>query len=116
MDLERLAKPFLKDLVPYKPGKPIEQLQREKGIAVTPAKLASNENPYPPHAKVREALVKAIDEVNRYPESGAPDLTRKLAGYLSVSPSEIFVGNGTNEIIDLLVRAYVGPGSRSTSS
>ena len=107
MDLDRLAKPFLKDLTPYKPGKPIEQLQRERGITVSPAKLASNENPYAPHRKIRDALVAAIDDVNRYPESGAPGLTDKLAGLLRVSRSEIFIGNGTNEIIDLLVRAYV---------
>jgi histidinol-phosphate aminotransferase len=116
MDLERLAKPFLKDLVPYKPGKPIEQLQREKGISIAPAKLASNENPYPPHPRVREALISAIEEINRYPESGAPDLTEKLAELLSVPPSEIFVGNGTNEIIDLLVRAYVGPDENTVYS
>jgi histidinol-phosphate aminotransferase len=116
MNLERLAKPFLKDLVPYKPGKPIEQLQREKGVAVTPAKLASNENPYPPHPKVRAALVSAMDEANRYPESGAPDLTERLASFLSVSPSEVFVGNGTNEIIDLLVRAYVEPDENTVYS
>lgn len=107
MDLERLAKPFLKDITPYKPGKPIEQLQRERGLTITPAKLASNENPYPPHPRIREALIKAIDDVNRYPESGSPELVDTLAGRLGVSRSEIIVGNGTNEIIDLLIRAYV---------
>jgi histidinol-phosphate aminotransferase len=107
MDLDRLAKPFLKNITPYKPGKPIEQLQREKGLAVTPAKLASNENPYPPHAKIRQALVEAIGDINRYPESGSPELVEKIAGLLSVSKSEITVGNGTNELIDLLIRAYV---------
>jgi hypothetical protein len=107
MDLERLAKPFLKNITPYKPGKPIEQLQRERGLTVPPAKLASNENPYPPHPKIREALIKAIDDVNRYPESGSPELVDKLAARLGVSRQEIIVGNGTNEIIDLLIRAYV---------
>ena len=107
MDLERLAKPFLKNITPYKPGKPIEQLQRERGITVTPAKLASNENPYPPHPQIREALIKAIGDVNRYPESGSPELVDKIAELLAVSRPEIIVGNGTNEIIDLLVRAYV---------
>ncbi len=107
MEMEKLAKPFLKHINPYQPGKPIEQLQRERGISISPAKLASNENPYPPHPRIREALVSAIDGVNRYPESGCPDLTEKLAAVHSVSPSEVFVGNGTNEIIDLLIRAYV---------
>jgi histidinol-phosphate aminotransferase len=107
VDLDRLAKPFLKNITPYRPGKPIEQLQRERGITATPAKLASNENPYPPHRRIREALISAIDNVNRYPESGSPELSDKLSEILSVSRSEIIVGNGTNEIIDLLVRAYV---------
>ena len=88
MDLDSLAKPFLKNLTPYKPGKPIEQLQRERGITVAPAKLASNENPYAPHKKIREAIVSSIDEVNRYPESGAPALTERLSETLGVSPSE----------------------------
>jgi histidinol-phosphate aminotransferase len=109
MDLDKLAKPFLRNITPYKPGKPIEQLQRERGITITPAKLASNENPYPPRKKIRDALVSAIDDVNRYPESGAPELTNRLAHMLGIPPSEIFIGNGTNEIIDLLVRAYVEP-------
>ena len=116
MDLDKLAKPFLRNLTPYKPGKPIEQLQREKGIAVAPAKLASNENPYAPHRKIRDVLVSAIDDVNRYPESGAPALTDKLSEVLGIPPSEIFVGNGTNEIIDLLVRAYVEPDENTVYS
>ncbi|MEJ2720625.1 MAG: histidinol-phosphate transaminase, partial [bacterium] len=109
MDLDKLAKPYLKDLNPYQPGKPIEQVQRERGMKTPFAKLASNENPYPPHERIRSALVAAIDEANRYPESGAPDLTNAIAAYLGVDPAEVFVGNGTNEIIDLLVRAFVAP-------
>ena len=107
MDLDKLVRPFLKDLTPYKPGKPIEQVQREKGIVVPLIKLASNENPYPPHEKIRHALISSIGNANRYPESGAPDLTDKIAGTMNVHPSQVFVGNGTNEIIDLLIRAYV---------
>jgi histidinol-phosphate aminotransferase len=109
MDLDKLAKPFLAGLTPYKPGKPLEQVQREKGITVPLAKLASNENPYPPHEKVRRALIASVDEVNRYPESGAPDVTDKIAATMKIDPSEVFVGNGTNEIIDLLIRAYIEP-------
>ncbi|UCH82870.1 MAG: histidinol-phosphate transaminase [Candidatus Latescibacterota bacterium] len=107
MDLDKLAKPFLKNLNPYKPGKPIEQVQREKGITTPLSKLASNENPYPPHEKIRSAMTEAIKEINRYPESGAPDLTDRVAVVLNVGTDEVFVGNGTNEIIDLLIRAFV---------
>lgn len=107
MDLDKLAKPFLKGIRPYKPGKPIEQAQREKGVTHPIIKLASNENPYPPDERIKKAVVDAIDETNRYPESGAPGLTEKLAHLYRVEPDEVFVSNGTNEILDLLVRAYV---------
>ncbi len=109
MDLDKLAKPFLKKIRPYKPGKPIEQLQRERGIPGPIAKLASNENPYTPCEKIKRAVISALDEGNRYPESGAPVLTGKLAAWHNVDSSEILVAHGTNEIIDLLVRAYVDP-------
>lgn len=108
MDLDKLAKPFLKGLRPYTPGKPIEQLQREKGIAGPIAKLASNENPYPPHERIRNAVITALDSSNRYPESGAPELTASLARVHAAGVNEIFTANGTNEILDLLIRAYVG--------
>lgn len=107
MDLDRLAKPYLKNINPYRPGKPIEQLQRERGIQGPIAKLASNENPYPPLEAIKRAVMDALGNTNRYPESGAPELTKKLARYHAVDVQEVFVANGTNEILDLLVRAYV---------
>lgn len=109
MDLDRLAKSFLNRIEPYKPGKPIEQLRRERSFAGPIAKLASNENPYPPLGAIRRAVVDAMESANRYPESGAPQLTEKLAAFHDVEPTEVFVANGTNEILDLLVRAYVWP-------
>lgn len=116
MDLDKLAKPFLKDLRPYSPGKPIEQVMRERGITVPPIKLASNENPYPPYQKIRDAMVAAIDDVNRYPESGSPVLTDGIAALWGVDREEICIGNGTNEIIDLLIRAFVDTGENTVFS
>ena len=116
MDLDKLAKPFLMDLRPYSPGKPIELVMRERGITVPPIKLASNENPYPPYEKIRNALVAAIDGINRYPESGAPDLSDGIAKLWDIDSGEVFVGNGTNEIIDLLIRAFVEPGENTVFS
>ena len=107
MDLDKLAKPFLKNIRPYRPGKPIEQLRRERGITGPIAKLASNENPYPPLPRIKDAVLEAMDSANRYPESGSPGLTGKLAELHDVDPGSIFVAHGTNEIIDLLMRAYV---------
>ncbi len=100
MDIDTLAKDFLKNVRPYTPGKPIEQAQRERGTSLDIIKLASNENPYPPHDKIKKAIVRALEETNRYPESGAPDLTSTLARRHGVDPAEIFVAHGTNEILD----------------
>ena len=109
VDLDRLAKPFLRDITPYKPGKPIEQAQREHGENLRIAKLASNENPYPPVDRIKQAVISALESSNRYPESGAPELTAKLADTHGVPADEVFVAHGTNEILDLLIRAYVEP-------
>ncbi|MFQ5510340.1 MAG: histidinol-phosphate transaminase [Candidatus Krumholzibacteriia bacterium] len=116
VDLDKLARPFLRGIIPYKPGKPIEQAQREGRSSQPVIKLASNENPYPPAARIKQALVEAIESGNRYPESGAPELTRKLAKAHGVEMEEVFVANGTNEILDLLVRAYVDTGENCVFS
>ena len=62
-----------------------------------------------PISKIKEAVMQAMEDANRYPESGAPVLTEELAAHHGVAAGEIFVGHGTNEILDLLVRAYVYP-------
>jgi histidinol-phosphate aminotransferase len=98
MKIEDLVRPHLRDIMVYEPG------QDEEGYA----KLSSNENPLGPHRHIVETVMKAINEANRYPVSGSPQLVDALAAYHGVSPGEVMVGNGTNEIIDLLVRAFVG--------
>jgi histidinol-phosphate aminotransferase len=99
MDIEKLVRPHLRDIMVYEPG------MDEEGHA----KLSSNENPMAPHPHVVEAVKKTMAGANRYPLSGSPELVEALAGYFGVDKSEVMVGNGTNEIIDLLVRAFVGP-------
>ncbi len=100
MDLRRLVRPGILDIERYEPG------EDHPGAV----KLSSNENPRPPHPKIVQAVVAALREANRYPESGSPDLTRALAAHHHLDPGEIVVGNGSNEIIDLLVRSFAGPG------
>jgi len=73
-------------------------------------KLSSNENPRPPHPGLVEAVIAAMLQSNRYPESGVPDLTRALASHHGIPDDEVMVGHGSNEIIDLLVRACAGAG------
>lgn len=109
MNFIDLMQKHLREVKPYVPGKPVEELRREKGIKGEIIKLASNENPLPPIDEIREAIINEIDNLNRYPNSGCYYLCRDLAQHLGVAPEQIFVGNGSNEIIDLLVRAFVNP-------
>lgn len=109
MDLRSLFRPGIRTAQAYAPGKPIEEVQREHGLADV-VKLASNENPEGPLPEVLEAITRALPEINRYPDGSAYVLTRTLAEFLGVEPSEILLGNGSNEVIDMLVRALVSPG------
>lgn len=97
MDIEKLVKPFLKDIMIYEPG-----MDKEEHI-----KLSSNENPLSPHPHIVEAVTNMLKDANRYPPSGSPELTKALADHHGLTTKEICVGNGSNEIIDLLVRAFV---------
>ena len=109
MDFKKMMRPHLKDVRPYVPGKPIEELRRERNITGEIAKLASNENPYAPVAEVIHAIEEELEQLNRYPNSGSYYLCAELSRFLDVEPGQIFVGNGSNEIIDLLVRAFINP-------
>ena len=109
MNIMDLMQPHLRNVKPYVPGKPIEELRRERDIEGEILKLASNENPYEPLPEVRQAIIDEIANVNRYPNSGCYDLCMELGSFHGVSPGQIFVGNGSNEILDLVVRAFVCP-------
>jgi len=96
-------------LHPYVPGKPLEHLLAEKGL-VSAVKLASNESPYGPPPKAIEALHAAARAVHRYPDADAGALKRALAERHGVQPENILLGNGSNEVLELLIRTYAGPG------
>ncbi|MFP6625902.1 MAG: histidinol-phosphate transaminase [Deltaproteobacteria bacterium] len=102
-------------LEPYQPGKPIEEVERELGIEGS-IKLASNENPLGPSPAALVALAGASADLHRYPDGGAVRLTRKLADRLEVAPEQVILGNGSNEIIELLVRVFAGPGDEVVMS
>ncbi|MFQ6672353.1 MAG: histidinol-phosphate transaminase [Candidatus Tectimicrobiota bacterium] len=95
-------------LQPYQPGKPIEEVERELGIAEA-VKLASNENPLGPSPKAWEAARRALGEVHRYPDGGAYYLRHALAERLGVGPDEVVVGNGSNDVLVLLTQALMTP-------
>jgi histidinol-phosphate aminotransferase len=94
---------------PYKPGKPLEELQKEYGIE-KPIKLASNENPLGPSPLAIEAIKAAMGKLNRYPDGSGRDLIQKISGHLQVSSRNIVIGNGSDEIIGMLAGSLLRPG------
>lgn len=101
--------PDIARLVPYSPGKPLGEVERELGIDGA-VKLASNENPLGSSPRALEALDAGKDALHLYPDDGAPDLTRALAARWNVSGDHVIVGNGSDEIINMVVKAFVPPG------
>ena len=97
------------DLVPYEPGKPVEEVQRELGLERV-VKLASNEGPFPPFPAALAAMERAARELNRYPDGGAFALRTALAARHGVRFEEIVVGAGADGVIDLLSQATLDPG------
>ena len=93
-------------LTPYQGGRPISEIQREYGLSNV-IKLASNENPLGVSKKVQEAIKSAITQIGRYPDGNGYYLKDALAKKLSVSAKSITLGNGSNDILELIPRAYV---------
>jgi len=100
-----LVTPGIEALRPYEAGKPIEELAREAGVTDA-IKLASNENPLGPSPLALAALRQAAADVHFYPDAAAYRLRARLAAEHGVTPEEILHGNGSNELIDLLVRTF----------
>lgn len=96
-------------LVPYAPGKPIEEVERELGITDS-VKLASNENPVGPSPLALAAAREAMAEAHRYPDDGGWALRQKLAKHHGVDADGIVVGAGSSELIRMAVQAFAGPG------
>jgi histidinol-phosphate aminotransferase len=97
------------ELVPYEPGKPVEEVQRELGLERV-VKLASNEGPFPPFAAALDAIARSAHELNRYPDGGVWALRSALAERHGVSFEEVIVGAGADGVIDLLSQATLDPG------
>jgi histidinol-phosphate aminotransferase len=109
---ESLANEHILGIAPYEPGKPIEELERELGI-VDAIKLASNENPLTPSDRVLGAIRAALATVNRYPDGSAFYLRQALAKKHGVSAEQVILGNGSNELIELLTRTFLKPGDEA---
>jgi len=107
--------PNISSLVPYPPGKPIEELEREYGISGS-IKLASNENAWGPSPRAVEAIRGALQNLHRYPDGSCYYLTRSLGDKIGVKKEEIVCGNGSNELIGLLITAFLQPGEEVITS
>jgi histidinol-phosphate aminotransferase len=101
--------PAVNDLVPYEPGKPVEEVQRELGLDRV-VKLASNEGPYGPFPEALEAMSRAAAELNRYPDGGAYRLRATLAERLDLRFEEVAPGAGSDGLVDCLSQAMLTPG------
>jgi histidinol-phosphate aminotransferase len=109
---ESLANTHILGIAPYEPGKPIEELEREFGVHDA-IKLASNENPLPPSERVQRAIVAALGSLNRYPDGSGFYLRQALAKKHDFAQDQVFVGNGSNELIELAVRTFLKPGDEA---
>lgn len=107
--MEHMVSEGIRGIVPYKPGKPMDELERELGIKGS-IKIASNENPIGPSPKAMEAIKNTLASLNRYPDGNATVLKDKLSKHLGVKPSNLVIGNGSNEILELVLRTYLKPG------
>ena len=111
MPLPLTINPALKDLPVYQPGRPIEEVARELNLpAADIIKLASNENPLGPSPAALAAMRRVLANINRYPDGNAFYLKQKLATKLGLESANLILGNGSNEIIEFVGHALMGPG------
>ena len=116
-DFLALAQPGVQKLSPYVPGKPVEELARELDLdPQSIVKLASNENPLGPSPKALDAIRAQLDELTRYPDGNGFALKQKLAQRYGVGIEQVTLGNGSNDILELVARAYLAPGLNAVFS
>ena len=106
--MKQLIRKCVESLTPYPPGKPIEELERELGIFGS-IKLASNENPLGPSPKAIRAITENLNKIHQYPDADAYYLKEKLANKFGLPMSRILVGNGADELIELVVHTFLSP-------
>jgi len=107
--MKRLTTKGIESLIPYPPGKPIEELERELGISGS-IKLASNENPLGPSPLAVRAIIDNVNKINRYPDGSGYYLKSKLADIYDMALNRIIIGNGSNELLELIIRSFLSQG------
>jgi histidinol-phosphate aminotransferase len=112
--INELLPPWVTRIRPYPPGKPIEEVERELGH--TAVKLASNENPLGPSPRALEALRNSLDRANFYPDGGGYYLRQKLAELQQLEMSQIILGSGSTDLIELVARTFLTAGDQGITS
>lgn len=116
-DLWQSAHPWLRDLVSYEPGKPIEDVARELGLRPQDIiKLASNENPLGPSPKALTAMHETLERANFYPDGGGYYLREAIAQKMGLERANVILGCGSNEIIELIGKAFLNSGDEVIAS
>lgn len=113
--MEDLVRKNLSEIKPYVPGRPIDEIRRKYNLKKV-IKLASNENPLPPPPSVRRAISKAVMEANRYPDGDSYYLKSAVSDKLGVKNSNLIFGNGSDEIIDIIIKAFMNDGEEVVTS
>jgi len=117
MDLSELSPAYVRSIAPYQPGKPISELAREMGLDERKiVKLASNENPRGFGPRTRAAIEAALGDIARYPDGNGFELKSALAKRYGVEMSQIVLGNGSNDVLELVSLAFLGPGRAAVYS
>jgi histidinol-phosphate aminotransferase len=117
MDPCDLSPSYVRSIAPYQPGKPISELAREMGLDErTIVKLASNENPRGIGPRTRAAIDAALGEIARYPDGNGFELKHALAKRYGVDMGSIVLGNGSNDVLELVALAFLGPGRAAVFS
>ncbi len=109
LDVESITAAGVRHLQPYQPGKSVEELERDLGLSSI-IKLASNENPWGASAAATAAVTRVLSGLERYPDGSGHRLKNALSHHLGISSGKITLGNGSNDVLELLVRCFVEPG------
>ncbi|TCJ11727.1 histidinol-phosphate transaminase [Parasulfuritortus cantonensis] len=117
MNLTELSPAYIRAIAPYQPGKPISELAREMGLVEADiVKLASNENPLGVSPKARAAIQAGIDDLALYPDGNGFALKTALAGRLGIGLDQIVLGGGSNDLLEMVARAFLAPGTSAVYS
>ncbi|GAB2574579.1 histidinol-phosphate transaminase [Gracilibacillus alcaliphilus] len=109
------AKKVFQSMAPYTPGKQIEEVKKAYGLTKI-VKLASNENPFGYSDKVKQAIPTMLDDLEKYPDGNASVLREKLASRLDIAQEQLIFGCGSDEIIDIICRTYLEPGTNTVTA